>query len=157
MLSFIALGYLYVLLSNVLKTVLYFSSHSGKLVSRNRRKICWNKTNPFLSFTSRYKELNPCDELIAVVDMWFSLTLFHLFTCKGEYSRKKTPLSYLVRDLERVLNVQGMKIWVSLKWVDVTSVFRDLGSTLFLKLDSHSLFIRLPFSIPAYAFKSQLC
>lgn len=134
-------------------TLLY---HSGKLGIRNRRKRCWNKTDPFLSFTSRYKVSNLCTGLIAVVVMWSSLTLFHLLTCKGEYSRKTAPLSYLVGGLEGMLNMQGTKIWVSLKWVDVTSVFRDLGSTLFLKLDSHSLFIRLPFSIPAYAFKSQL-
>lgn len=31
------------------------------------------------------------------------------------------PLSYLVKGLEGMLNMQGMKIWVPLKWVDVQS------------------------------------
>lgn len=129
-------------------TLLY---HSGKLGSGNRRKRWWNKPNPFLYCTSRYKESNPCDELIAVVVMWFSLTLFHLFTRRGEYSSKTPPLSYLVRGLEGMLNVKSMKIWVSLKWVDVTPVFRDLGSTLFLKF-------RLSFLIHKIAiFHSRLC
>lgn len=116
MLSFIALGYLYILLSYVLKTVLYFLYHSGKLGSRNKRKRCWNKPDPFLSFTSRCKESDPCDEPISVVAMWFSLTLFHLFTCKEEYSRKTAPLSYLVRGLEGMLKVWRYE-YLSNEWM----------------------------------------
>lgn len=130
--------------SKLLCLLLYYSWNLGM------RKMYCIKSAPVLWFTSRCRESNPGPQLIAAV-VWFHLVFF---TCLfGDYS-KRHPL-FLSHLLKTWGKIQGMKIWVSPCWMEVIFVFRDLWSTL-LKLDSHSLFMRLLFSIITFAFKSLL-
>ena len=69
-----------------------------------------------------------------------SLLLFFTYLLATDSTARNTTL-VLFRELERMFNMQGMKMPVSLRQMDVTLVFGDLWSTLVLKLAPYFLFI----------------